>query len=333
MKICVMIPAYNESESIATIIQRIQALKEYDIEVLVINDGSTDETASIAEKAGAIVVNHPKNRGLGKTFKTGLIAALEQDADFIINIDADGQYAPEDIPLLIEAAITHKADLVMGTRFEKMEYPMPKIKRFGNKFMTRLLSWLIKANISDAQTGFRVFSRRFAETLRIVLKGRYTYTQETIIHAKFQEFKIEEVAIPFYSRSHGKSRLIQSVMSYFVNAIRIISSTYRYYKPFQFFAVIAAIMTGLGCVFLSLDQVGYLDGLHVIPSINISNDPKILWTIGLPFLLAILFFIFGWILDSINRTRLQTIKTNLRLQREIEMLRNEIAELSGSKHK
>ena len=112
MKLVILIPAFNEAESIAQVIRsmpdQIEGITQ--IQVLVVDDGSKDDTAVLAREAGAMVVSHPYNQGVGKAFNTGLTTALEMGADIMVNIDADGQFSPADTPLLIKPIVDGKAD-------------------------------------------------------------------------------------------------------------------------------------------------------------------------------------------------------------------------------
>src|SRR5690606_1855180 len=147
MHLVILIPALNEAEMISQVIQsmpkQIEGIDQ--IRVLVVDDGSRDATAGVARAAGAIVVSHPYNQGVGKAFNTGLAAALEMCADIMVNTDADGQFAPTGIPLLIKPIIEGKADFVSGDRFRtsdgKLVRPdyMSGVKFWGNQRMADLI--------------------------------------------------------------------------------------------------------------------------------------------------------------------------------------------------
>lgn len=242
MKLIVMIPAYNEENTIAKVIEEIpRKIDGIDsVEVLVIDDGSTDRTAEIAKKAGAdYLLIHKRNLGLARTFKDGLDFALALGADIIVNIDADAQYNAKEIPKLIEPILRGEADIVIGDRqIDKLDH-MPKSKKIGNKiasWVTRRLSGL---PIKDAQTGFRAFSREAAMKLNIL--GEYTYTQETIIQAAKKGLKVVEILVEF-RRREGKSRLISSIWGYAKNAGITILRTYRDYHPFKVFVAIGGLI-------------------------------------------------------------------------------------------
>jgi len=191
MKIIVTIPAYNEEKTIKEVLKAIPKINNVKTEILVVNDGSKDNTAEVAEKAGAKVISFARNRGLVHTFKAGLKYCLKNKADFIVHLDGDMQHNPKDIPRLIKPLIDKKADFVIGSRFLKHT---PKSNfNFGNRAFSNLISLLIGKRITDAQSGFRAYTREVAESLKI--RRGYTYTQQMIIQANYYKFKILEVRL------------------------------------------------------------------------------------------------------------------------------------------
>jgi len=249
VKLVVTIPAYNEEDTIAKVISEIpRRVNGIDaVQVLVIDDGSTDNTVTAAKEAGADrILSHKKNEGLGVTFKDGLETALEMGADIIVNIDGDGQYNAAEIPRLIQPLVDNKADIVLGWRdIDRLTF-MPKRKRIGNKVATWLTNMAsgMPVPIKDAQSGFRAFSREAA--LRMNLSGRYTYVQETIIEAKYKGLKIEQIPIEFRAR-RGESRLIPSLATYARRAGAIIVGTYWGYHPLRIFSLIGTCLILIGC--------------------------------------------------------------------------------------
>lgn len=241
MKTIAIIPAYNEESTLEGIIRGTSRFVD---EVLVINDGSTDDTANIAKSAGATVIDNIVNRGLGKTIKRGYNEALKRSADMVVQIDGDGQYDPGEIPKLIQPILDNKADLVLGSRLENLKYKMPWLKKEGNKAFTWLLRRLTGADIKDGQTGFRATRKEVFETLEI--HGDFTYTQEMIVKASKEGWRIANVPINFYQRSAGESRLISSPLSYAWRAWIIIIRTIRDYDPLKFFGLPGIILTVAG---------------------------------------------------------------------------------------
>ena len=241
MKLVVMIPAYKEQKTICSVIKQIPSkipgIKS--IKILAIDDGSTDDTAKTAKRCGALVISHKKNLGLGVSFKDGLNKALKMGADIIVNIDADNQYNPKEIPKLIKPIIQGKADIVLGDRQISSLLHMPTGKKLGNKISTWFIRRLSHLPIRDAQTGFRAFSREAA--LKMNLLGDYTYTQETIIQAYKKGLKIAQIPVQFRKRS-DPSRLISNIWSYAKNAGATILRTYRDYHPLKVFTYLSFII-------------------------------------------------------------------------------------------
>lgn len=236
MKVVVTIPAYNEENTIDVVIKRIHKVMKggkHSYNILVVDDGSEDNTAKAAKKSGAVVYSHPKNYGLAETFKTELNKALELKADVIVHIDADDQYRPEEIPKLIKE-IENGNELVLGSRFEGKIESMPIIKRLGNMAFSRVVSGIVDMKISDAQTGFRAFTKEVAEGISII--SDHTYTQEQIIKAIRGKFKVKEVPI-YFGKRDGKSRLISNPFSYAIRAGINIIRIYRDYQPLKFFGL------------------------------------------------------------------------------------------------
>ena len=245
MKVIVTIPAYNEEKTIESLIREIKkVMSAYRYSILVVDDGSSDETAKVAKKAGAIVYSHPKNYGLAETFRTEIEKSLKLNADVIVHIDSDLQYKPEEIPRLIKE-IKNGYDLVLGSRFMgKIEY-MPSIHKLGNRAFSKVISQITGIKISDAQTGFRAFTKEIAE--KITIKSDHTYTQEQIIRAVKNKFKIKEVPV-YFAKRKDKSRLISNPFSYALRAWTNIIRIYRDYEPLKFFGILGSFIMSVGVV-------------------------------------------------------------------------------------
>jgi glycosyltransferase involved in cell wall biosynthesis len=245
-KIIVIIPAFNEENTIAEVISKTAKIlknNNYTFEIIVIDDGSTDNTYKKAIQAGSNVVEHHANLGLAEAVKTGLNEAIQKEADIIINIDADGQYDPKEIPLLVDPIINDKADIVLGSRFLGKIESMPFIKYWGNRIFTYLMRLITRYPFTDTQTGYRALSINAAKTF--VLKSGYTYTQEMLIQAVESQLRIIELPIMFYKRKHGNSRLIFNPLSYAIKVLPIIFITYSNYHPFQLRSRIFEILSNL----------------------------------------------------------------------------------------
>lgn len=256
MRLAVTIPAYNEEKTIDRVIKEIKSLtpKDFDekiddIKILVIDDGSTDNTVKVAKEAGAdVIVSFRRNRGLARAFRQGIETALEIGADIIVNIDGDGQYNAKEIPKLVKPILDGEADIVLGSRFKGWIEYMPVQKKIGNRIATWVTRIASGYPTSDAQTGFRAFSRDAAMRLHVL--ADYTYVQETIIQANYYGLKIVEVPVQFRKRKgDGKSRLISNIFGYAKRAGMIILRSYRDYNPLKVFGLLGGVFIAGGLYF------------------------------------------------------------------------------------
>lgn len=241
MKLIIQIPCYNEAETLEIALndlpKKIEGIDQ--IEYLIINDGSTDNTVAVAKKWGVnYVVNFKINKGLAKGFMAGLDACLRNGADIIVNTDADNQYCGDDIEKLVRPIIEGKTDIVIGERpIDNTEHFSPlkkKLQHFG--------SWVVrkasKSDIPDAPSGFRAYSREAA--LHLNVTNEYTYTLETIVQAGREKIAMESVPI----RTNGElrpSRLFNSMFGYVKKSMVTIIRAFIMYKPLQFFSIVGAI--------------------------------------------------------------------------------------------
>lgn len=246
MKLVVTIPALNEEHTIAQVVtgvpRKIPGVNE--VEVIVVNDGSTDRTAERAAEAGAIVVTLHNRPGLGKVFGTGLERAMRRGADIIVNIDGDGQFDPADIVRLVHPILEGDADFVTCSRFADPDlWPdMPKVKFWGNRCVTNIINWVCGGTaFTDVSCGFRAFNREAA--YRLTLFGRFTYTQETFIDLFAKGLRMAEVPLKVRGvREHGDSRVASSIFKYATNSLPIILRAMRDIQPLKFFGGIALLM-------------------------------------------------------------------------------------------
>src|SRR5438874_8638112 len=250
MKLVVTIPALNEENTIAQVIKGIPRNLPgvTEVEVIVMNDGSTDRTALIAERAGALVINLVGRAGLGQVFRTGLERAMRRGADIIVNIDGDMQFNPSDIRKLVMPLLEDRADFVTCSRFADpaLRPKMPRVKYLGNRIVTRIINWVCGGTcFTDVSCGFRAFNREAA--YRLTLFGRFTYTQETFIDLFAKGVRIVEVPLKVRGvREHGKSRIARSIFKYASNSFPIILRAMRDIQPLKFFGGIALFLALIG---------------------------------------------------------------------------------------
>lgn len=294
MKLCVLIPAYNEEQTIVDVINKIpkKLLGVDEIITMIVDDGSTDNTAAVAIAAGAIVVSHNYNQGVGGAFKSGLNKALEEGADILVNIDADGQFSPQEIPLMIEPILSGDTEFVVGDRFTQNDGSinkpdkMPSIKYWGNKQMSRLISMLTGQNFADVSCGFRAYSRE--AMLRLNLTGRFTYTQETFLDLANKDVAITSVPIHVTYFSGRKSRVAKNIGRYFYRTINIILRAYRDYRPLRFFIGLSIFPFVIGSACGMFTLVYYLNTGKFTPyksvgliGIYLVSVAIILWIVGI----------------------------------------------------
>jgi glycosyltransferase involved in cell wall biosynthesis len=204
-RIAVVVPAKDEGATIGALLDGISEVPVpgHDLHPIVVDDGSTDATAAIAKGRGAEVVVHPENRGLGAAVRTGLRAAVASGAVAVAYLDADLEYAPGDIPKLVEPVLSGRADYVLGSRFRGRVRGMRLYRRCGNYAFTALLVLLTGEKITDGQTGMRAFSREAADRAEIV--HDYNYAQVLTLDLLRKGFRLEEVPIRYSVREHGES--------------------------------------------------------------------------------------------------------------------------------
>lgn len=247
MKLIVIIPAYNEEDNIENTIKNIPTkITGIDkIELLVINDGSLDNTAELAFKAGATVVSHKNNTGVGSAFMTGVRNTISKGADIVVTLDADSQFNPEQIHELVVPILNKQLDVVIGSRFLR-EKPVgiPKIKFFGNKIFSSLVSWAINQKFSDTQTGFRAYSKEALFNISVV--NEFTYTQEVLIDLKFKKLRIGEIPVLVLYNNKRKSRVVKNVFSYSYKALSIIIKSLVFHRPILAFGLFGLVLVGGG---------------------------------------------------------------------------------------
>lgn len=247
--LAIIIPAFNEEQGIGSILDGIPKGIEgiSKIDVVVIDDGSTDSTEQIAREKGVEVITHPYNMGLGVSFRKGMERALEKGADIIANIDADGQFDPQDISRLVIPIIKEESEVVTASRFKAPDFvpEMSKTKALGNRLMSFIISKIVGKKFHDVSCGFRAYSRDAA--LRMNLFGKFTYTQETFIDLASKNISIIEIPVRVRGeREFGKSKMASNLFKYGFNTLRIILSAFRDYKPLRlmFFISLFFILIG-----------------------------------------------------------------------------------------
>ena len=249
MKIFIQIPCYNEEKQIANTINEIRKNlddKEYDYEIVIIDDGSTDRTLEVVKKNNIEkIISIKRNMGLGYAFNKGRIFAYKNNADILINTDADNQYKSEYISELIEHLKISKTDIVVGARqFTEIKH-FSKLKKFLQKLGSKVVRVVCGQKISDASSGFRAYSRDAIKKLRV--DSNYSYTLETLIQANEKDLIISEIPIRINEPTRT-SRLFKSNFEFIRKQMLIILKTFLFYKPLQFFLTLSLIPFFLGSI-------------------------------------------------------------------------------------
>jgi dTDP-4-amino-4,6-dideoxygalactose transaminase/glycosyltransferase involved in cell wall biosynthesis len=241
----VAMPALNEQATIRDVIEHIpKSLPGIgSIRIVVVNDGSTDRTAEISTDAGATVLSHATRQGVGAAFQTALKYAIESRADYLATLDSDGQFNPADLAELIDPVVSDEADFSTASRFKDADKvpEMPDVKKWGNRRMSSLVSKLTGQRFYDVSCGMRCYNRKAMLSLNLL--GKFTYTQEVFINLAFKHMRIVEIPLVIRGeREFGKSRVASNLFNYAINTSKIIWSSYRDYKPWRFFSMIAAVV-------------------------------------------------------------------------------------------
>ncbi|WP_291378100.1 glycosyltransferase family 2 protein [Demequina sp.] len=248
MKLIVQIPCLNEEETLPLVLSTIpRAIEGIDeIEILVINDGSSDRTVEVAREHGVHhIISHTGRMGLARSFRDGIEFALAHGADIVVNTDGDNQYPQERIGDLVEPVVAGRADIVIGDR---QTHTIAHFSPF-KKAMQRFGSWVVNraagTELPDAASGFRAYSRRALYRLNIVTK--FSYCMETIIQAGNKQLAIESVQIDTNPKTR-ESRLFSNMFEHMVKSGQAILRSYIMFKPWTVFAVLAVVFGVLGAI-------------------------------------------------------------------------------------
>lgn len=315
MKLIVQIPCLNEAATLPLVLaalpRQIDGIDR--VEVLVVDDGSSDHTAEVARALGADhVIQHPYPRGLAEAFRTGLDTALRLGADLIVNTDGDNQYPQTEIPRLIAPILRNEADVVIADRQTATMAEFSPVKRFLQGWGSWVVSLASATRVPDATSGFRAYSREAA--LRLNLFTRYTYTLETIIQASKKGLRVGHITI----RTNPKlreSRLVRSQWDYVKRSAATIVRLYALYEPLRTFGLISLPFVLGGAVLIGRFLYFYLTG----QTEGVARYLQSVFIGGTSLILGFLIFLFGLLADLVAANRVLLEETLYRLKRmEIE---------------
>ncbi|QXQ05458.1 glycosyltransferase family 2 protein [Sphingosinicellaceae bacterium] len=310
MKLIVQIPCFNEEATLAQTVADIpRKIPGVDVvEILVIDDGSSDRTVEVARDCGVdYIVRSKHNVGLGLTFRTGLDTALALGADIIVNTDGDNQYFGGDIPKLIEPILAGRADVVVGDRETSSISHFSGNKRRLQTFGSRVVRRLSGVVVPDAVSGFRAISREAAFKLNILSK--FSYTIEMLIQVGTK--RISYASVPIRSNAKTReSRLFKGIRQFITRQAVTTLRMYSMYQPLRVFGVLglAAAVTGLIPIVRFVIYYAMGEGEGKIQGLVIG---------GALLIVGLLTLLLGLIADLINHNR-QLIEITLEKVRLLE---------------
>jgi glycosyltransferase involved in cell wall biosynthesis len=323
MRLIVSIPAYNEEDKICETITGIResfASEFYtsgkgkiitEKMIQVVDDGSTDKTCEKACSSQAdIVVSYKPNRKLAYSFKRAVESALENGADFMVNIDADGQFDPQDIPKLLTPILDGKSDMVIANRFGKHKAKdMPFIRNYLNRFAANMVGFFLNYKTDDLTCGFRAHSRE--TLLRLNLTNLdFTYTQETIIDAIGKNLKLTWVPVTVTYFADRDPKITKSIWKFVNNGFKIILKAVRDVRPLKFFGFPGFFLIAVSLVVFLIFLYHYLLTFQITAYRNYILLSFFLFVVGFQFL------VFALIADMIKTNRKLTEEQMYFLKKE-----------------
>ena len=270
MKI-VCIPAYNEEIKINDVVKKSLP---YADKVIVCDDGSTDDTAALAKKAGAVVISHEKNQGYGATISTLFDYCRKNNAEIMVTLDGDGQHNPDQIPDLINVILKHKVDVVIGSRSLKDDKDLPSYRKTGIKIITSTINSATNLKVTDSQSGFRAYSKEAINLIRPTESGMAVSTE---ILVKISNNGLSMAEVPITVSYIGDTSTEHPV----THGTHVIGSTLKYVSikhPMYFYGLPGVLLFISGLIM----GVSFLDG-YLDPA-----APKILYGLMLGSIISIL---------------------------------------------
>jgi glycosyltransferase involved in cell wall biosynthesis len=306
MKILIFIPAKNEAATISLVInttrQIIDVTNGIRPDVLVIDDGSVDQTTNLAKQQDALTVRHQASRGLGNIFQEAVEFATNKNYDIMLTIDGDNQFDSQQAADIIKPIIDNEADFVTGCRFAN-GYDinnMPITKRIGNRIITQIINRILEENYRDVSCGFRAYSKE--ALLNLNLAGGFTYTQEVFLNLGYKKIRIKEVPIKVTYFQERKSRIANNIIRYAYQTSKIIIKSLLQYRPLKIFGASSFIFIIISLpVFLAI-LVRFLITGNITPYKALS----IISALGL--VLGFSLIIIGVLLNIISRIKLDVDK-------------------------
>jgi glycosyltransferase involved in cell wall biosynthesis len=270
-KVLVCVPAFNEANTISDIVNRC---KKYADEVIVYDDGSTDNTHQVAVSAGATVIRTPENKGYGVAIRSLFQAAKEQDADIMITLDSDGQHNPDHIPRLIEPLRTQNFDLVIGSRFLSKDdkEKIPRYRSFGIKTITKLTQSASYSGLTDSQSGFRAYNKNALSKINLFEDGMAVST-EILLRAREKNLLATEVPITINYETDDTST--HNPISHGIGVVYSVFQFISLRHPLAFYGLPGIALLGIAAYFIKhalnlFSQSGYVSTNLILISVGIA---------------------------------------------------------------
>jgi glycosyltransferase involved in cell wall biosynthesis len=223
-EVLIIVPAYDEEGGIQEVLRRIpDEVLGHEVKTVVVDDGSADRTADIAGEEGVPVVTHVVNRGQGDALRTGFAIARAEKAEVVVNLDADGQYKPEELDRLVKPILEGSADFVLGSRFLGYYQEAGSARHVGVVFFSRLISLLTGVKVSDCTNGYRAI--RVSELHKLNLREDRFNANEIILEALKHKLRFEQVPVSMLTRAAGETKKPPK-LAYPLGVFRVIISTW-----------------------------------------------------------------------------------------------------------
>ena len=270
-KIIICIPAFNEGKTISDIVNKS---KKYANEVIVYDDGSTDDTYEVTKSTGATVIRNPENKGYGVAIRSLFQAAREQDADVMVTLDSDGQHNPDQIPDLVEPILKQGFDLVIGSRFLKRDnkVKVPRYRSFGIKTITKLAQSASYSGISDSQSGFRAYSKNALSKINLFEDGMAVST-EILLRAK--EKNLLSTEVPITINYDLKDTSTHNPITHGIGVLYSVFQFISLRHPLAFYGLPGIALLGFAAYFIKhalnlFSETGYVSTNLILVSVGIA---------------------------------------------------------------
>ena len=281
------LPAYNEEKKIYDVVKETSKFVD---KVVVCDDGSSDQTKEIAKKAGALVINHSKNKGKGAAMRTLFEYAKKIDGDIVITMDSDGQFLPEEIPKLVNSLVENNADIVTGYRFEN-EKDMPSYRKFGNKVLDKMTNLSTELTVRDSQSGFRAYSKKAINSIKFSTDG-FGADSEILINASRKGLKIIEEPVTVIYHNIGKTST-KDPISHSASVVTTLIELVAIKQPLRYLGIPGFVLMIIGIIYSVVVIVIFNDTRYF-------SVPSTLVALG-SLVIGLMLLMMSAVLYSINR--------------------------------